>query len=233
MDPNRKYFGMTVTQIGILGGMALLVLCLFGVLGYLILGGGLNLGGKAQEIPTPNPTATLVAIPTVTPTALPTAVPYEQLIPVGWTQHRTALVELWLPPDYKEPKTNNSGLAPLASSEITVSRPAAKASLYALWVIVSYEPLTTDSLDAFLDVKFTSLPSEYRVVDRRNGSVNSMPAVRVVIESRVKNQDVNELVYVFQDGGTVWYVVFAGQINDFYDNMEKFEASARTFRLVK
>jgi hypothetical protein len=233
MDTNRKYFGMTVTQIGILGGMALLVLCLFGILGYLVLGGGFGLGGSSQEIPTPNPTVTLVVIPTATPTALPTSIPYEQLIPTGWTQYRTALVELWLPPAYKVPKSNTSGLAPLATSEVLVSKPAAKASLFALWVTVSYEPQTADSLDTFLDVKFQSLPSTYRVVDRQNVVVNSVPAVRVVIETRVKNVDVNELVYVFQDGGTVWYVLYAAQINDFYDNMENFEASARTFRLVK
>ena len=88
-------------------------------------------------------------------------------------------------------------------------------------------------LHTFLDVKIQSLPAEYRVVDRQKVLVNSVPAVRVVIESSVKNFDVNELVYVFQDGGTVWYVLYAAQINDFYENLENFEASARTFRLVK
>ena len=71
------------------------------------------------------------------------------------------------------------------------------------------------------------------MVDRQKVAVNSIPAVRAVIESSVKNFDVNELVYVFQDGGTVWYVLYAAQINDFYENMEIFEASIRTFRLVR
>jgi hypothetical protein len=230
---NRKYFGMTGTQIGILGGLALLVFCLFGITGYLVFGNGLSLGGSAQASPTPILTATPVVIPTITPTAPPTPIPYEQLIPNGWTQYRTASVEIWLPPAFKVPKSNSSGLAPLASSELIVSRPAAKASLFALWVLVTHEPLTTDSLDTFLDVKFQSLPPEYRVVDRQQVLVNTVPATRVIIESRVKNVDVNQLSYIFQDGGTVWYVLYAAQINDFYENLETFEASAQTFRLVK
>lgn len=233
MYQNRKYFGMTGTQIGILAGMAFLVLCLFGVLGFLVFGNGFSLGGSPEQLPTPNPTATLVVIPTATPTALPTLIPYEKLIPAGWTQFRTALVELWLPSSFKTAKANSSGLTSLAASELLISRPAAKSTLYALWVNVSHEPLTSDSLDTFLDVKFQSLPAEYRLVDRQNVTVNSAPAVRAVIESSVKNFDVNELVYVFQDGGTVWYVLYAAQINDFYENMEIFQTSVKTFRLVR
>jgi len=233
MYQNRKYFGMTGTQIGILGGLALLVFCLFAVLGYLVFSGGFNVGGSSQEIPTPNPTATLAVIPTITPTALPTPIPYEQLIPSGWTQFRTDLVELWLPSSFKTAKSNSSGLTSLASSELLISRPAAKSTLYALWVNVSHEPLTSDSLDTFLDVKFQSLPAEYRLVDRQKLTVNSVPAVRAVVESSVKNFDVNELVYVFQDGGTVWYVLYAAQINDFYENMEIFQSSVKTFRFVR
>ncbi len=63
--------------------------------------------------------------------------------------------------------------------------------------------------------------------------LNNIPAVRIVIEGRVDNIDVNELAYVIQDGSTIWYVLYVAQINDFYDNLENFEASARTFRLVK
>lgn len=233
MAQNRKYFGMTGSQIGILAGLALLVLCLFGVTGYLIFNGGLGFPGSQQLPPTPISTSTMIVIPTATPTALPTPIPYEQLIPAGWTQHKTTLVEIWLPPAFKQPRSNTSGLTPLAGSELTISKPAAKASLYALWVNISYELLTGSSLDSFLDLKLQSLPPDYRVVARQQTLINSIPAEKVTIEARVKNFDVNELVYVFQDGSTVWYVVYAAQINDFYENLETFEASARTFRLVK
>lgn len=231
MYQNRKYFGMTSNQLGILGGMAVLVCCLFGILGYLIFGDGFS--GSSQLPPTPILSATPIVIPTVTQTPLPTQIPYEQLIPTGWSQHRTGLVEIWLPPAYKVPRSNTSGLTSLAGSELIVSKPAAKASLFAIWVIVSNEPLTSDSLESFLDVKLQSLPTEYRVVGRQSVLLNSVPAEKVTIEARVKNFDVNELIYVVQDGGTVWYVTYAAQINDFFENLTDFESSARTFRFVR
>ena len=101
-----------------------------------------------------------------------------------------------------------------------------------MWVIVSYEPLTTESLDTFLDVKFQSVSSDLRVVERRNVVVNSTEAVRVVIETRLNNVDANELAYIFQDGDTVWYVMFGAQINEFYAELDSFEDSVQTFRLV-
>ena len=229
---NRKYFGMTRSQIGIIGGLAALACCLFGIMGYLILGQGLSLGRAPQIPPTAILTATPIVIPTITPTPLPTPIPYEQLIPNGWTQFRTSLVEIWLPATFKLPRSNTSGLTPLATTELVVSKPAAKASLYALWVNVTHEPLTSETLDAFVDVKFQSLPADHRVVDRQAILINSVPAIRVVIESQIKTYEVNQLVYVVQDGETVWYVLYAAQINDFFENLEDFDDSARTFRLL-
>lgn len=231
MDLNRKYFGMNRTQLGILGGMALLVCCLFGVLGFLIFGDELSFTRNAQLPPTPAPTVTPIVIPTITPTLQPTPIPYEQLIPAGWTQYRTVLIEIWFPPQYREAKSQSSeGATTFASTALVVSR---TSSLYNMWGAVSYEPLTTDELKSFLDTKIQSLPPELRVVDRRATLLNGVPAERVVIEGRVDNIDVNELAYVLQDGGTVWYVLYVAQINDFYENLEFFEASARTFRLIK
>jgi hypothetical protein len=233
MYQNRKYFGMTRTQIGILAGMALLVFCLFGVLGFLVFGGGFSLGGGSQEIPTPNPTVTLIVIPTVTPTPLPTPIPYEQLIPTGWTQHRTALIEIWFPPQFKAAKAPASeGATTFAAVELVVSK-SSGSSIYNMWGAVSYEPLTTESLKSFLDVKVQSLAAELRVADRRSVILNGVPAERILIEGRVDTIDVNELAYVIQDGGTVWYVLYVAQINEFYENLEIFESSAQTFRLVK
>ena len=234
MAQNRKYFGMTGSQVGILAGLAGLVCCLFALAGWLIFGGGMNFARLPANAPTPHLTPTLIVIPTITPTPLPTPIPYEQLIPQGWTQHRTALVELWLPPAYKDSKLAvPKGAALTGVPALVVSQPASKTSNYVEWVIVSYEPLTTDSLDSFLDVKIQSEPASLRVVDRRKESLNSTPAVRITIETRVDNVDVNELAFVFQDGSTVWYVMYLAQINEFYEELGIFEDSVLTFRLVK
>jgi hypothetical protein len=233
MDSNRKYLGMTIPQLGILVGLAgalLLILC---VAGWLIFGGGLS-SASPQPIPTTAvPTVTLIVTPTITPTPAPTAIPYEQLIPQGWKQYRTSLVEIWLPAAFKETKSLPKGLAMAAVPELILSQPASKTVQYARSIVISYEPLTTDSLDSFLDLKIQSLPSPARVTGRNNDLLNTTAVIKVSIETRVDTLDMNELLYVFQDGGTVWYVAFFTQINEFYANVEMFEKSALTFRLVK
>ena len=231
MIQGRKVFGMTRSQAGILAGLAVLVCCLFGVLGFLIFGDGLSFGGTSQEPPTPMPTATLIVIPTITPTPLPTQIPYESLIPTGWVQYRAGTIEIWYPPQFRLARSQSSeGATTFANTALTVTR---SSSLYNMWGAVASEPLTTESLETFLDTKIQSFPAELRVVDRHATLLNNIPAVRIVIEGRVDNIDVNELAYVIQDGSTIWYVLYVAQINDFYDNLENFEASARTFRLVK
>src|SRR5690606_33173227 len=106
MDSNRKYLGMTVPQLGILAGLAgalCLILC---VGGYLIVGGNLTLANPQPVIPTAIlPTVTLASPPTMTPTLAPTAIPYEQLIPSGWKQFNTSLIEMWMPTTYKQLKS--------------------------------------------------------------------------------------------------------------------------------
>ena len=236
MNSGRKYFGMTIPQLGVLAGLAgalFLILC---VGGWLILGGGVNTASP-QQISTiaVSPTATLIVTPTITPTSAPTAIPYDQMIPKGWVQHKTALVELWMPSAYKESKLPIPETEALSAQiSITLLQPGTKkTTAYNKWAVVSYEPLTLESLDSFLDLKIQSVELPARVVERRNVNLNGTPAVRVLAEFRVDNLDAKELIYVFQDGGTVWYVSFWAEINEFYENIETFEKAALTFRPVK
>lgn len=233
MNQNRKYLGMTGSQIGILialAGALLVILCLAG---WLIFGNGFSFSGAQQVVPTPVSTSTSIVIPTLTPTVLPTPIPYEQLIPTGWVQHRTSLVEIWLPTVFKNVKTLPEGFVITAVPELIMSQPVSKTSQYAKWVVVAYEPITTDSLDSFLDLKIQSLPASVRVAERGNVLLNGSPAVKVLIETRVDTLDVNELIYIIQDGSTIWYVSFIAQINDYYAELEMFETGKETFRLVK
>src|SRR5512145_1774500 len=99
MDLNKKYFGMTVTQLGILAGLAGFALLLFCIVGYLMLGKltGSSASHLATPTVSPQPTVTLVMTPTPTTTPAATPLPYESLIPAGWVQYRTALFEIWMP----------------------------------------------------------------------------------------------------------------------------------------
>ncbi len=100
-------------------------------------------------------------------------------------------------------------------------------------VSVSYDLMTGNSLDEFIETKLQQLPIEVRVTDRRTVYVNTVEARRIMIELRANNIDINDMVYVFLDGDTVWYVEYVAQISEFFENLPVFEQSIKTFRPVK
>ena len=228
----RKYFGLNTTQIRILGWLAGAACLLFGLTGWFIFRGGFS--RAPANTPVAILTSTPFVIPTITPTLSPTPVPYEQLIPEGWVQHRTALVELWLPPAFATADSTLFGqIARVAIPELALTGKTSEMSLYQMLVAVSYKPLVGGSLDSFLTNEIAQLPTEARLTERREVSINSIDAIRFVFEIRSNNVDVNDLSYVFLDGDTVWYVEYAAQINEFYEMLPMFEQSIKTFRIVK
>jgi len=238
MNQNRKILGMTTTQIAILAGLAVLACLLFGLVGWLALQGSSNLFAPAPQITSiVQSTATPFLIPTLTQTETPTStpsIPYETLIPDKWLQYKTGLVEIWLPAQFKkgDPQLFKDS-ANMATPELLMTGLASKTSLYQMFVILSYEPLTADSLDAYLDAQILLLPTNIRMAERKKVTVNSTDAVRFVFETRSDNIDITDLTYVFLDGTTIWYVEYAAQINDFYEMLPTFEQSVKTFRIVR
>jgi hypothetical protein len=228
MSQDRKLFGITIQQMGILIGLAVFACLLFGLTGFLILRRSVSglLSHAPVMTPTIQPTATLIVIPTATITETPTPLPYEQLIPADWKQFKTTLIEIWLPPTFKSTKKD-------VNEELAAVNAVSKKSLYKTLVSVAYEPLDGNSLDAYIDTKLSKMDSAARVVERKKVSLNSTEAIRMVIEGRTNGLDVNELVYLIQDGSTVWSITYVAQINEFYDALPTFEQSAKTFRIVK
>ena len=236
MDLNKKYFGMTVTQIGILAGLAGFALLLFCVVGYLVLGKvtGSSAPDVATAMLTPQPTVTMVMTPTPTATPAFTPVPYESLIPAGWGQYRTALFEIWMPAGYKTAKTVDvimTGLGGSPIMDLSLSASISAKSTKKIYMTVSYEPVTAETLDTFVTARLAGLgltPSE-----RTKVTLNTVPAVRLVFSGRKGNTDINELTYVILDGTTVWYIQYTAEITDFYNTLANFEASVKTFRVVR
>jgi hypothetical protein len=225
---DRKYFGMTIQQLGILIGLAIFLCLLFGLTGFFIVRRGLSgLQSQAPAIPpTAQMTATPLVLPTLTPTATLTPVPYEQLIPTGWKQYKTELVEIWLPLGFQNAKKE-------ANEEVSLVSADTKKSLYKTLASVAYEPLDGKTMDAYIDTKLAQADTTVRVVERRKVALNSTEAVRMIIEAHSNGIDANELVYLVQDGGTVWIITYLAQINEFYDALPTFEKSAKTFRIIR
>jgi len=235
MDLNKKYFGMTVTQLGILGGLAALVVLLFCIVGFLVLGKtrGSAIAQSDTATPTVQPTSTLILTPTLTTTPAPTPLPYESLIPDKWAQFSTPLYEIWMLPGYKKAKVDVlvTGLGGSPIVDLALSGSTSKKAPNKIYMTVSYEPMSTDTFEAFITQKLTGLgmaPSE-----RNKVTLNGVPALRLVFSGRKGNTDINELTYVIQDGTTIWYVQYTAEITDFFNTLADFESSAKTFRVVK
>ena len=237
MAHDRKYFGMTTQQLGILAALGIVACLLFGVTGVLVLRlGWSRLPSQApSNTPIVQSTSTIAAMPTVGATQTPTPLPYEQLIPPEWTQYKTTLIELWLPAGFKKAAPNAViGVSGNAVVMEVALISASKAYTYKPTISVSYEPLTANTIEDFIDLKLTNIPAEVNLAEHRKVSINSTDAYRILFEGHTNNVvDTNDLLFIFQDGGTVWYVKYSAEIADFYELLPVFEQSVKTFRIVR
>jgi hypothetical protein len=234
MTRNKKYLGMTVTQLGILAGLAGLAFLLFCIVGWLVIRRGFRAVQSAAPIPTALPTVTLavVATPTSAPTATP--VPYESLIPDGWVQYKSPLYEVWLPAGYRNDAANHLviGLGNTPIVELSMSGTYTTKSPNRIYVTIAYESMTGDSFDKFVNERLQALGPI--LSERSRVDLNTVPAVRLVFTGRKSNNtDINELTYVVQDGTTVWYLQYTAELTEFYNLLTTFEASAETFRMTQ
>jgi len=229
---DRKYLGLTTTQIGILTGLTGTACLIFGLLGWSVFRRGFSPAPVVTSFVIS--TSTPFVIPTITPTVTPTPIPYEQLIPEGWVQHRTALVELWLPSAFENSGQGISGISGNSVLlEMALTGTGSSTSANKIFVSVSFEPLSTDSLEAFLESRLSNIPLEVNLTERRKVRINSTEAYRLLFESTNNNLLTNDLVFVILDGTTIWYVRYSAQINDFYEMLPAFEQSIKTFRIVR
>lgn len=229
---DRRYFGLTIMQIGILAGLLGTACLIFSLTSWFIFRGGFSRPPVAT--PVTLSTSTPFSIPTITPTLTPTPIPYEQLIPEGWVQHSTALVELWLPSQFEMSGQGISGISGNSVLlEMALTGESSETSLHEIFVSVSFEPLTAGSLDTFLESRLSNIPAGVNVSERRKVLLNSTDAYRVMFESNNNNVLTNDLVFVILDGTTIWYVRYSAQINEFYDMLPAFEQSIKTFRIVR
>ncbi|MEO7841831.1 MAG: hypothetical protein ABIU06_21010, partial [Anaerolineales bacterium] len=107
------------------------------------------------------------------------------------------------------------------------------SSAYNMIVAVSFEPLTSDSLDTFVDSRLSNIPADINMAERRKILINSTEAYRLMFEGHSNNISTNDLLFVFQDGSVIWYVRYSAEIKEFYEMLPTFEQSIKTFRIVR
>jgi len=249
---NKRYFGMTVIQLAVLGCLV------FAALGT-VLGGGIFIttsmrgsGNSADLPPTPELTATPSPTETLTPTPTITPVPYEELIPSGWNQHITSDIEIWLPLQFKtvnienERKDRIDYYRKLGHDEIARDFEE-NPSAYMFWfkgtessttpyianITIEFETMTAENLDAYLDGEYPDGTSmTFRVANRKEFQVGEYEARRVLLESSLSDIYIGVAQYAIYDGTRVFLINCSSHFNEFYTLLPEFDKAARTFRLV-
>jgi len=252
----KRYFGMTIVQLGILGclgSVALVMVCGGGIFISRLLGGIGFLGGSSQEVtftPAPTDTPFLTQTPTSTPTLTP--VPYDELIPPGWNQYITSDIEIWLPVQFKpvnveDERQNKTELYQDLGLEDVARIMQEHPSAYVFWfkagdsntvpypanISIEFEPLSVDNLDLYLDQQYPDGESPpFRVVNRKEIPGGIYETRRILLESTVDDFFVAEAQYAIYDGTYLWWITCTAHYNDFYTLLPDFDKIARTFRLV-
>jgi hypothetical protein len=251
----KRYFGMTLAQLGILGCLAC-VACGMIAGGVLFIsdspsGGGFSLFPTPVSSSTPQPTFTpyLTETPSLTPTA--TLIPYEDLVPSGWKQYATTNIELWIPPQFnlvdvdKERQDRIDLYRELGYDDVAgdleenppayvfwfkVSQPS--TTLYDANITVEPELMTAGNLDTYLDQQYANSPQEFIVVSRQEILVGNYEARRTLLEANLSSIYIGVAQYSIFDGTNVWIINCSSHFNEFYTWLPEFDKVARTFRLV-
>ena len=252
----KKYLGMSIVQLAILGCLALTA---FGVIG----GGFWFVTSSIAILDAPAPAqpvameATLQATPepaptaTIAPTPTQTLIPYESFIPNGWTQHKNQSIEIWLPPSFYETDVQTSvdalikkyedlGQVKLAH-ELKTSPPgyifwlettSPSEKLFKTRLTIHPVLMTEDDLDAFLEGEYNIVRLNHTIVDSRPFEVGNYEARRTLIEANLGGVYAGYVSYAIYDGKLVWFVEGASHFNEFYTWLPIFDDIARTFRFI-
>lgn len=242
----KRYLGMTVNQLIVLGGLMIVVCCvLIGGLGVLNVLVGTTFAPSILDVELPTPLPSATAGPTLPPTLTltPTEVPYESLIPQGWKQFTSPDapgLEFWLPAGYKsltgKEKEKNTP-APMYGPNVDNMKlllvlADSKESTLMLYTnsFVSTMPMR-GPIDETIDSVFGSLNRTGRLIERRDFEMLGFPGQKLVFDINSNGINAGVVFYVFQRGQEFWQFGFVTPYNELFTRMEEFDTSARTFRL--
>ena len=249
MNTGKRFFGMTLAQIGILAALALVACVVIGILGTMML----NLVPNRQQV---EPTYTLQPSPTavVTSTAWPTVTP----VP-NWQEYSFAegQARIWLPASYAGGDTATSSTAIMERLRATFDDEAFANDIQGLIAIpeivffafdteftnsakfmhVGREPLDPDlalSMDSYLNRMMDNFTdTSDRVVERQIAQLDHYQAGKLAVESKVPAGEVETFVttaiYMVQVDDTMWFITFRTGRDEYVSQQPVIEASVNSF----
>lgn len=118
------------------------------------------------------------------------------------------------------------------------------ASVFALWAFDSKasksgflsnaailtEPVgSTVTTDTYLDLLTKQLPSEFRVVERKQVTLDRYQAVQIVTEATISGVTAKQIIYTIKQGSNMWAVTFTTSAEEFEQRLPSFQQSINTF----
>ena len=250
MNIKKKYFGMTLSQIGILAVMAIFGCIVIGILGSMISSGATDLQ-LAQQVntltPSPVPTATSTSWVAVTP------------IP-NWQQFSFASgkAQIWLPNSYMGGDTLTSAEEIMVTVRATIddevfadiiqnSILSPDVTFLALdtnltnvvikFIYIRSQPINPD-LQLTMDDYLNQLMNEYsggteRMVERKITQLDNFSAGKLVLDSKVLVEDIDALVsiaiYMVRVENTMWFITFRTGREEYLSYQPTIEAILNSF----
>jgi hypothetical protein len=97
-------------------------------------------------------------------------------------------------------------------------------------VALATEPVgSTLTTDTYLDLLTKQLPSEYRVVERKQVTLDRYQAGQIVTEATMSGVTAKQIIYTIKQGSNIWIVVFSTSAEEFEQRLPSFQQSINTF----
>ena len=97
-------------------------------------------------------------------------------------------------------------------------------------VALATEPVgSTVTTDTYLDLLTKQLPSEYRVVERKQVRLDRYQAVQIVTEATISGVTAKQIIYTIKQGSNIWAVTFTTSAEEFEERLPSFQQSINTF----
>jgi hypothetical protein len=254
---NRRIFGMSSMQLGILGILSLLaIVVIFG--GFIILSSSPQAGGSSvlptssapEFLPDSATTPELLDITELSLTA--TMDPNAAQIPPDWKQYRDSLIEVRVPPqfnsvDYESIRQERIRFFREQGSEILASQFEQDIFEGRFWfkfsqpetvpfvtsVIIKAEFLPTDTLTDYVDQVYGEDLQGYELLDRQTYPIEGLEAERLLMVVSLNEElSLGVAEYVVTDEINLWIISCWSDFNEFPAWLPEFDRVARSFRLL-
>ena len=251
----KRLFGMTLTQLVILGCLALAAIgTIFGI--FVFISSSTTPGGSSSD---PSPVPTFPLQPPNSPGQAgspgdPFAGPSissDDQIPSNWQSYAGTTIEISVPPQFESVSAEierqkrieyyrGQGYGFLADRleipsfdyRFWFNYPQPKTVTYDTHIYVKADILPTFTLDVFIDQAYGPELQGFQVVDRQEIRIGNLEAQRVLLEADLNDQPIAVAEYVVTDEVNLW-IISAGSIREeFYSWLPEFDRVARSFRLL-